>query len=271
MEYEAAGLFCFLQPYYLLSRGMGGGISFRCQDDIHSTGVFPFHLFLFQGSFRAGKHDLRKIAFKKRQNGFRLRVSEAAVKFHHFGSVFCNHQSGIKAAFKRAAFFFHCFDSRQQNGIINDFVQFFRHDRSGSISPHAAGIRSHIPVADALMILCGNHRNDSISISEAENTRLFPFHKFFNHHGFSRAAKGFSLQHPADRLNSLLFGFGNDDALPRRQSVCLDDKGIFLSFFDIRNGLFFIGKCFISSCRDLILFHQIFGETFRTFNLRCRR
>ena len=241
---------------------MGGGIPFRCQDDVHSTGVFPFHLFLFQGSFRTGKHDLRKIAFEKRQNGFRLRVSEAAVKFHHFRSFFCNHQSGIKAAFKRAAFFFHRFDYRQKNDIINDFIQFLRHDGSGSISPHAAGIRSHIPVTDAFMVLCGNHRNDSISVSEAEDARLFPFHKFFNHHSFSCASKGFSPQHPANHLNSLLFGFGNDDALPRRQSVRLDDKGIFLFLFNIRNGFFFIGKRFISGCRDLIFFHQIFGKAF---------
>ena len=241
---------------------MGGRIPFRCQDDVHGTGIFPLHLLLFQGSFRAGKHDPREIAFKKRQNGFRFRIAEAAVKFHHFRSFFCNHQSCIKTASEWTAFFFHRFNCRQKNGIINDFVQFLRHDGSGRISPHAAGIRSHIPVADAFMVLCGNHRNDSGSISEAEDARLFPFHKFFNHHSFSRAAKGFSLQHTANCLNSLFFGFGNDDALPRRQSVCLDDKRIFLFLFNIRNGFFFIGKCFISGCRNLIFFHQIFGKAF---------
>ena len=124
------------------------------------------------------------------------------------------------------------------------------------------------------MILRGAECDNIGSICQREKACFFARHKFLDHHRCTGIAKSSPRQsrrataeHIIQRGQRIVMGFGNDNALTRRQPI---------RFYHIGNREFgkpghrigFRCETLVISGRNTRRFAKILGKTFRSFQLR---
>ncbi len=95
-----------------------------------------------------------------------------------------------------------------------------RHDRRGRIGTHAAGVRTRIAIADALVILRRCHGECMLAIDKGKEARLLALHAFLDHQLGTGLAKPATEHHVDGRMRFRDSG-GDDDALAGGKPVRL--------------------------------------------------
>ena len=206
-------------------------------------------------------HNCKEVAVQKRQYNLGFRVAETAVIFDDLRSVFCNHQTKVKASAESSSLFVHGFHSRQEDFFHAAVV---RIRRNGS---HTAGIQSLISVQSSLVIHGGYHRNQCLSVCKRKDRNLWTSQKFFDNYFAAAVAENFIFHHISDCLLCSLKGFSDDYAFSECQTVSLYNHWN-LTCIQICKSFLHFRKGFISSSRNLILFHQILRKRFAALDNR---
>ena len=81
-----------------------------------------------------------------------------------------------------------------------------RDHRRGRVRAHAAGVRSLVAVAQALVILAGGERQYVDAVAHHYEARLLALHELLDHHACARRAEASAGHHRVDRGVGLLAG-----------------------------------------------------------------
>ncbi len=188
-----------------------------------------------------------------------FRVTEARVEFHHARLAVLDHQADIEDAAVRAAFAGHPGDGRLDDRLDDLVVQHGRYHGRGRICPHTTRVRAFIVVECAFVVLRGGERQNIPAVGEGKEGGFFTIHEFLDDHAGTGGTKDLVEHDIVNRRNRLIFGHGDDDTLACSQTVRLDhDRGAL--GLDVVNRCIPVGKGFIGSRRDVVLFHQVLGE-----------
>ena len=160
---------------------------------------------------------LEQIAFEARHQDLGLGVAEARVELEHARAVLGQHQAGEQAPHERRS----AAGELSEHGLVDLFDQGVGalEPRHGSIGAHAAGIRAHVAVADALEVLCGAERHDAAPVGDSEERDLVALEQLLDDH---LAAQGRGRPQP---FVDLRLRPAHEDALARGQAVGLHDTG----------------------------------------------
>ncbi len=116
------------------------------------------------------------------------------------------------------------------------------------------------------MILGGAERQDRAAIGKREEACLLAGHELFQYHFRARCAKR-AGEHVLDRLDGLALRFGDNDALARCQTICLDDDRQ-PEIRERRDRAVLAVDAFIGGSRNPGPLAEILGKAFRSFQLR---
>ena len=131
-----------------------------------------------------------------------------------------------------------------------------RRRREGS---HSSGIKTGISVSRPLVILCGAHDLDRLSVAESKDGDLTSRHIFLYHHAVPGHAEFLILHDLFYSVKGLLLSIADKDSLSERETVSLQHYRIF-GRFKICLCFFGIIKHFICRRGYTVLFHKILGK-----------
>ncbi len=144
------------------------------------------------------------------------------------------------------------------------------HHRRRRIGAHPAGIGAGIAVADPLVVLRRGQRQYVLAIDQREKAGFLAPEKLLDDDLGAGRAEAARREHHVDRGMGLGEIGGDDDPLPRRQPVGLDDDRRAL-FGDVGLGRGGVGKAAIGGGRDALAGAQILHKALRAFECRRRR
>src|SRR6266542_5433729 len=143
-----------------------------------------------------------QIALEPRQNRLRLRIAETAVELEYPRAVLGQHQPGVE-------------QSGEGRPALLDLRLAESRDRG--VGAHAAGVRTRVPVADTLEILCRGECDRAVAVGQREQRDLLPFQELLDHDLVPERSGG-----PQARVE-LVLRPADEDALARGEAVGLDD------------------------------------------------
>ena len=152
------------QPCDLISFFIAHRVSVGCKHNANCGIVLKLQIHLIQCSVNACFHHFNNIIFHSRQDNLRFRISETCIIFQHFRSVRSQHQSEEDHAFELASLCCHRVNGCLINMLFTKCFHFFCIERTRRKCSHSACIQSGISVARTLVILCGRHRLDRLSV-----------------------------------------------------------------------------------------------------------
>ena len=199
------------------------------------------------------------------QDRLRLRVAKAHVVFEQLGSARGQHDSGEQDAGERRTCRHH---GRKRR--LDDRRADLRFERGGQarrrgVSPHAAGVRAGVALADPLVVLRAAQPAVIEAVAQRKAADFFAGEEFFDHHprpGRTEATR----EAGTNGVFSLGSGLGDDHTLARRQTIGLDNhrqikarqraQGVF--------GVVAVDRC---SGRDAVVLGEAFDESLGAFEL----
>ena len=95
----------------------------------------------------------------------------------------------------------------------------------GRIRAHASRIGAGVAIADALVVLGGDERDDAFAVTEDEERELIAFEKFFEDDARAGFAYHFAAEHFCGGDGGFIFGFGDDYAFAGCESIGFYDDG----------------------------------------------
>ena len=145
-------------------------------------------------------------------------------------------------------------------------MNFWGNNGGRGVSAHAARVRAHIMIEQALMVLAGSHGQNVFAIDHHDKAGFFAFEEVFNHHAGTGRTKGISFEHIVNGPMGLIQIHGDDYALTGRQSVSLNnDRSTFTVHISMSRGG--ITESFIVSRRHPVALHEGFGKVLGAFKL----
>lgn len=115
----------------------------------------------------ASLHDLKEIAVQKRQNHLGLGISETAVELQHLDARRRQHQTRIQHSAEGSALLLQTIHATLQHLLRSLTTEVGGQTWSRGVGTHASGVRTHIVVTDAFVVLRRRHRDNRLSVREA--------------------------------------------------------------------------------------------------------
>src|SRR5690606_35399815 len=153
-----------------------------------------------------------------------FRIAETTVEFDDLGcAVLVDHQTGIQKAGVDVAFSGHTAHGRVDDFVHHALVHRGGDHRGGGLGAHAAGVRTAVAIAHALVVLASGQRPYVLAVDHNDETGFFAVEEFLDHHARASLTEGIAREHVTHRVFGFLQGHGDDHPLARRQTVGFDD------------------------------------------------
>ena len=179
---------------------VGNRITVRSQYDADTRIICKLQVDLVESSVDAGFKYINNVCLHTRKHNLCLRIAEAGIVLEHLRSVRCQHQSEEDNSLKRSSLGCHRIYGRLIDIFFTELIHFFGIERTRGEVAHTAGVQAGVAVSCSLVVLCGTHRLDRLSIHKGENGNLTSGHKLLDDHLVSGTAE-FLVEH--DRLDAL--------------------------------------------------------------------
>ena len=243
-------------------------IPVRCQNDAHGCVVFEFQIDLIQRSVNTCLKHIDDIGLHSRKNNLCLRITETGIVLKYLRTVCGQHQTEENDSLELSSLCCHRIYRCLIDMCLTECIHFFRIERAWREGSHTTGIQSLISVFGTFVILCGSHRFDGFSVHISQNRYLTTGHELFNYHRIAGIAEFFIFHDLFDTVLCFFQCITDQYTFSQCQSVRFQNDREFCGF-QIGKRFLRIGKVFISSCRNVVFFHQIFGKCFGAFQDRC--
>ena len=215
---------------------------------------------------RAGLHQFDQIAFQPHHQHLAFGIAEARIVFDQLRAVFGQHQPGIEHARIGRTLGGHGAHRRLDDLAHDLTLQILAQYRSGGIGAHAAGVRSGIARAHALVILRGADGHDRRAIGQREEAGLLAHQELLDHHFAARAAE-LAVEHLVERVLGFFVGFGDDHALARGEPVSLEHERR-IEALERAPRLFERDAALVACGGNVRALAQLLGEALAAFELR---
>ena len=115
-------------------------------------------------------------------------------------------------------------------------------------------------VESTLVVHARDHRLDGLAVAEGQNADLGAGQELLDDHMVAGRAELFVQHDLLDAVGGLLLILADQHALAQRQTVRLDDDGVFALGFDVVHDLLGVVKRLIFGRRDAVFLHQVLAE-----------
>ena len=119
----------------------------------------------------------------------------------------------------------------------------------------------------ALMVAGCDHRDNGLSVGKRQESHLRTHHAFFNNDRASCFSKSTVTHHGDNCLFRLIKCLSDNNALTECESVRLDNDRHLLCL-EVSERFVLRSKCLVLRGRDIVFFHQFFGESLRRLDDR---
>mmetsp|Transcript_85350 Transcript_85350/g.238221 ORF Transcript_85350/g.238221 Transcript_85350/m.238221 type:complete len:505 (-) Transcript_85350:2076-3590(-) len=215
---------------------------------------------------------IKEVAIQQRDDGLRLRVTEAAIELDDDGAFGRQHQPGEKAAHKRLALGLEPVDGRLQH-LLRDPLQHGRVDnRRRCESAHATSVGSLVAIESTFVVLRRRQHRDVRAIGKRKHRAFGALQALFEHDLLASRPHRTALQEVADGYLGFDLVLGDDHALPCREPAGLDDDVELGGVHVVQSGLQLTSAAegLVLRCGDTMPLHEGLGEGFRGFDLSRR-
>ena len=178
-----------------------------------------------------------------------------------------DHQAGVEEADVGRAVLRHALDRGLDDLAHHARVQPRRDDRRRRVGAHAAGVRSLVAVAQALVVLAGGERQHVRAVAHDDEARFLALEELLDHHARAGGAELVLAEHRVDRGVRFLARRGDHHALARGEAVGLDDDRRAV-LVDVGLRLAGVGEGRVARGRDAVAHHERLGEILRRLELR---
>ena len=118
------------------------------------------------------------------------------------------------------------------------------------------------------MILCGSHRLDGLAVHIRKYRHFSSGHELFYHHCIAGCTEFLVFHDGFYAVFCFFWRITDQHTFSECQSVCFQNNRE-ICLFQICKCCGCIGKCFVSSGRNIIFFHQVFGKCLGAFQDCC--
>ena len=177
------------------------------------------------------------------------------------------HQAGVKEAAERRAAVCHLGERREDDGVHHGILERRREGRRRRVGAHAAGVRSGLTLADALVVLRGAERQRGGAVAEGEQRNLLALQAFLDHHRGAGIAVHAGIHHRVDGGKRLIVGGGDNDGFAGGEAVRLHHQRRATAADEFARG-FGIVEAFPLRGGDACGIAQFLGEGLAAFQLR---
>lgn len=236
-------------------------------DDSSSKARRDLDVDRIQASLSAGKEDLSKIGLlgKKRKDGLGLGVTESDIVLKNLGAILGKHDASEENTDKGEAILSHTSNGGLED-VLADLLEKLRSsNRSRGVSTHATSVQTSISFSNSLVILRRRKVDDGVTVREGQDRELITLEEFLNDNLVTSVTKGLVLHNLLESSVSLLLGLRNQNALAGSKTRSLDND-IVVDLGNISLGLFVISKVFEFSSRNIVLGHEVLGESLGAFH-----
>ena len=213
-------------PANLPALDRGVGVALARDHHAHRRLLGPLDLDLGERAIGGGHKEGREVALQPGQDHLAFGITEAGVVLKDLGlAVSGDHQAGVEHARERPTLFRKTGDGRDDDRAHDLLVELELEIESGRDRAHAAGVRTLVPVLEALVILDAREGHRSRSVAQDQERNLFAGDELLDDHAFPGLAETIALQHRGGGFGRLLARLANHGALARGQAVGLDHAG----------------------------------------------
>ena len=202
-------------------------ISITCKNHTYCGIILEFQIDLIQGSVNACLHNLEDIILHTRKNNLCLRISESGIVLQNLRSVCSEHQAKENDSLKGSSLCCHCIHSRLIYIFSAEFIYLVCIERAWGKCSHSAFIQTLVTILCTLVILCGCHGTDSLSIYKRKYRNLTSCHEFLDDHGISGTAELFILHDLLHPVLSFFKVFADQHTLSKGKTVSFENNGKF--------------------------------------------
>ena len=144
--------------------GVGARVSTSGNDDSASVRIGNVEFLGRKLAVAGCEHELCEVGVEERETRLGFRVAEADVVLEHTRAGRCDHEAGEQAAAEAQVLGGHATDGRLEDLLLDFGEDGSGGDGRGSIGAHAAGVGASVALTNALVILCGRKREDSLAV-----------------------------------------------------------------------------------------------------------
>ena len=110
------------------------------------------------------------------------------------------------------------------------------------------------------MVFRGHHRAQRLAVRKCQHGNLRAGQKFLHNNVVAGSAEHLVFHNGVHGILRLVKVLRDDNALAKRQAVCLNDNRELTALFHVLYDLFRVGEHRVIRCRNTVFLHQIFRE-----------
>ncbi|GAV36827.1 hypothetical protein ROTAS13_04516 [Roseomonas sp. TAS13] len=220
---------------------IGAGIAARRHDHDHGRVGRPAQAEILQLSVAGGDQRRQQVGAQPRHQHLAFRVAEADIVLDQLRPLRRQHQPREEHAAEGRAAPRHLRQGRPDDPLHGLGLERLGEGRGGGIGAHAAGVRTGVAIADALVILRPDQGQGMAAVAEGEEGDLLADQAFLDQDRGARRAVDAAIQHVGDGGLGLLQRGGHHHALAGGEAVGLDHDRCALRP-DIGHGLGTVGE-----------------------------
>ena len=198
-------------------------ISITCKNNTNRCIVLKFQIDLIKFAVYTGFHYFNDIILHTRKNNLCLRIPKSCIIFQNLRAICSKHQSEENDSLKRTSLCCHGIYCFLINIFLTEFIYFRSIERTWRKCSHSACIQSLIPILRTLVILCGCHGTDRLSIYKRKYGNLTASHKFFNYHGISGISEFFVFHDLFYASFCLCKILADQNTFSKSKAICLQN------------------------------------------------